>query len=369
MALIQSGFSQADLAKMTPQDVGRRRQLAQQLMANQPQAREIFGVLANGLTGARSGYEDTAAREGESTNMARMAELLASPEAQSNDALRSAAMDAWASPQQSAMVNALIGDRREDAQRSAAWAREDARYAQGSGMRDLEMQIKMAELERLQNPQSNVNLGLQPQWGIGPDGKVVLGQMSSDGRFVPSALPDGVTPMDPRTLNMERAAGSAQGDAAGSALASAGGDIASADAALAILDQIESSPELPWATGFSAGIGANKVPGTGRYGFQNLVDQAKGGAFLTAIQEMRGLGALSNVEGQTATQAVTRMDTATSEADFRKALADYRGIVERGRARAQSRLNNQAPAGAVPQSVMSGGAPPSDIDMLLEKYR
>lgn len=92
----------------------------------------------------------------------------------------------------------------------------------------------------------------------------------------------------------------------------------------------------------------NNIPGTGGYDFQNLVDQAKSGAFLTAIQQMRGLGALSNAEGSTATQAVTRMNTATSEEAFLKALDDYEKIIDQGIARAQSRM----PASAAPSGAM-----------------
>jgi hypothetical protein len=54
---------------------------------------------------------------------------------------------------------------------------------------------------------------------------------------------------------------------------------------------------------------------------------------------MRGLGQLSNVEGQTAKQAVTRMKTATSEQEFLDALSDYEEIVTAGKQRAQNRLN------------------------------
>ena len=90
----------------------------------------------------------------------------------------------------------------------------------------------------------------------------------------------------------------------------------------------------------------NRVPGTGGYDFANKVEQAKSGAFLTAIQQMRGLGALSNAEGSAATAAITRMDTATSEEAFKSALDDYEKIVRQGIERAQGRLRGgDAPTG------------------------
>ena len=60
---------------------------------------------------------------------------------------------------------------------------------------------------------------------------------------------------------------------------------------------------------------------------------------------MQGMGALSNAEGQTATAALNRMDTALSRKEFNDALADYEAIVKQGMARAQGRIDGPtAPA-------------------------
>lgn len=192
--------------------------------------------------------------------------------------------------------------------------------------------------------------GLTPIWGQLPDGSFAYGVQGKDGTF--RRVETGEMKMlDPRSLNYERGFGGATGKAAGEGQAAAPGDIAAGNAALGIIDQIKTSPELGWATGTSAGLGGNAIPGTGRYGFQNLVDQAKSGAFLTAVQEMRGLGALSNAEGSAATQAITRINTALSKEDFLKALDDYEAIVRRGIARAQARLQG---IGVQPQVTASG---------------
>ena len=91
----------------------------------------------------------------------------------------------------------------------------------------------------------------------------------------------------------------------------------------------------------------NVVPGTPGKSYQLKVNQARSGAFLTAIQQLRGMGALSNAEGQTATDAVTRLTTADTEEGFLQALADYEKVVRAGRDRARGRLQ-QAPAQARP---------------------
>lgn len=139
-------------------------------------------------------------------------------------------------------------------------------------------------------------------------------------------------PKDLRGAEREKGIGEAEGKSAASAPA----DYQAGQNALDLADQILTNPALESGTGFSSKIW-NMIPGTSEYDFQNLVDQAKSGAFLTAIQQMRGLGALSNAEGSAATQAITRMNTATSKEAFVKALMDYRAIVEQGMANAQRR--------------------------------
>ena len=138
------------------------------------------------------------------------------------------------------------------------------------------------------------------------------------------------------------------GTAQGKATAAAPGDLQAGLNAKALVNDIRNDPNRQRGTGFSS-LG-NVIPGTAGYDFQNKVDQAKSGAFLTAIQQMRGLGALSNSEGDAATRAVTRMNTATSEEAFNAALNDYETIIDQGIAKAQQRIQQsggqvQAPPG------------------------
>lgn len=145
----------------------------------------------------------------------------------------------------------------------------------------------------------------------------------------------------------------ALGEASGAATAAAPSDIAIADRTLEYIDEVRNHP------GRGAGTGAtsvfNVIPGTSGRDFQNRVDQLKSGAFLTAIDDLRGMGALSNAEGQTATAAITRMDTTTSEAEFNAALDDYESTVKLGRNRAQKRV--KAPADMAPAEPAATGVP------------
>lgn len=128
----------------------------------------------------------------------------------------------------------------------------------------------------------------------------------------------------------------AKGEASAAAEIAAPADVATADRTLTYIDEVRKHPGLSMGTGVSSVF--NSVPGTSGRDFDNRVKQLTSGAFLTAIDEMRGMGALSNTEGQTATAAITRMDTSTSEEEFLAALRDYEDIVKLGRGRASGRM-------------------------------
>ena len=128
--------------------------------------------------------------------------------------------------------------------------------------------------------------------------------------------------------------------------AAAPADIAAADDALSLIDSIKNDPARKAATGMSSVL--NAIPGTQGYDFNQKVEQLKSGAFMTAIQQLRGMGALSNAEGQTATRAVTRLNTAMTEEGFLDALSEYETIVKNGRKKAAKILGEQ---GAAPTST------------------
>ena len=166
----------------------------------------------------------------------------------------------------------------------------------------------------------------------------------------------GIVPKDLRGAEREKVVGEAQGKA----VASAPSDIDAGNNALELLNKIRQHPGIDIGTGATSVV-ANKVPGTAGFDFQNMVDQAKSGAFLTAIQQMRGLGALSNTEGSAATAAITRMNTATSKKAFLDAAADYETIIQQGVSRARGRLADSSstshqPIPQAPANPVASGA-------------
>lgn len=235
-------------------------------------------------------------------------------------------------------------------------------------MRAMEMERAQLELDALRNPQPTKGTvvgnriidpttgrviyepepganplgeyGLSPVFGKDEDGNVVVMQLGKDGTAVATKLPEGVSP-DLGVKTYEAARGTAIGKAEGESVVSSGSDMQAAQNALDLIDSIRNDPARKIGTGKSSIMGA--IPGTKAYDFARKVEQAKSGAFMTAIQQLRGMGALSNNEGQTATAAVTRMSTAMTEKGFLEALADYEKIVRQGYDKA-ARAGGAAPA-------------------------
>lgn len=243
------------------------------------------------------------------------------------------------------------------------------------------LRAQAAKAEREASGTAPAEVGLQPIYGKDAQGNDVIIQLDKRGNAVRTAMPEGITVsnkpievdagtetvfLDPQTRQVlqrvpkniakaeaEKVAGKAEGEST----AGAQRNIDNATTTLKLLDQMEKHPALDNLVG---GVGVssygNFIPGTEGYDLERLVKQAKGGALLTAVQQLQGMGALSNNEGEAATAAITRISTGLGEKDFKRAIADYREIVQRGMERAQSKL----PGGAKPAATE--GAPPSGID-------
>lgn len=236
-------------------------------------------------------------------------------------------------------------------------------------LQKLGYEVDAARLKAQGGGEAATEYGLNPIWGQDAQGNPVLGVLGKDGSFkkvdtggfdISSGteqidLGDSFAIKDKRSgqiigsvpknlANAERE--KVLGKASGERETSAEGDFTTAQNALDLIDNIRNDPYRERGTGASAVL--NNVWGTGGYDFAQKVEQAKSGAFLTAIQQMKGLGALSNNEGAAATAAVTRMNTAMSEQGFLDALADYEKIVKQGMERAKKNLPSGS--GASPAS-------------------
>ena len=75
---------------------------------------------------------------------------------------------------------------------------------------------------------------------------------------------------------------------------------------------------------------ARKIAGTDAAGFMAKYNQLKGKQFLESISQLQGYGALSNLEGTTATNAASAMDISTNETEFKRNAREYQRVIKIG---------------------------------------
>jgi hypothetical protein len=125
------------------------------------------------------------------------------------------------------------------------------------------------------------------------------------------------------------AAQRSQGTAEGQEAAKAPASLESAERMLASIDSLANDKALPTITGWT-GAAISKVggiPGGGSKRALGIQEQIKGQAFLQAFESLRGGGAITEVEGTKATNAIMRLNNGLSEKDYRDALNELREVV------------------------------------------
>jgi len=120
-----------------------------------------------------------------------------------------------------------------------------------------------------------------------------------------------------------------------------------ADYLITKIDELVTHPGFETSVGrkgLSYAFGMAKEPlleGTDASDFQARFKEIQGQSFLQAIENLRGMGALSNLEGETATKAIQRMATSQSEREFKAAAKDFQDIIKRGIDRNRVKLGQQ----------------------------
>lgn len=295
--------------------------------------------------------------------------------------LMQAMQNPWLNENQRAMVNALLQNQMQ----------------QGDPMRQLQMQKLQQDIARggqtsdwsrlddnrlfnqrtgetrdlPANPNApSGDLGLNPQYGLDKDGNPVLLQMGKNGKVVQSQMPEGVTLskepikldagthfvlLDPITRQPvgqipKDVAGAASEGAAGKAQGEAVANIpvveANANSILGMIDSLDTDPYLDSMVGPVASRMPNITADAARV--QSKMDQIGGQAFLQAFNSLKGGGQITEIEGQKATQAIARLNTAQSPADYRQALGELRQIVLTGVQRARQQAGGSAAGQAAP---------------------
>ncbi len=112
-----------------------------------------------------------------------------------------------------------------------------------------------------------------------------------------------------------------------------------------LVDDLLNHPGFKLSVGKSAPIGSatSYIPGTDAASFDIALTQLKGKQFLEAFESLKGGGAITEIEGQKAQQAMSRMDKANTEEEFTKASHEFQGIIRQGigRAKTKAGVSNQ----------------------------
>ena len=104
-------------------------------------------------------------------------------------------------------------------------------------------------------------------------------------------------------------------------------------------------PGFQSAVGATFIPGARFIPGSDTASFMSRHDQIKGASFLEAFESLKGGGAITEKEGAKATDAINRMSTATSEAEYVRAAMDLQDVMRKGVANAQAKASRSGGMG------------------------
>jgi hypothetical protein len=120
---------------------------------------------------------------------------------------------------------------------------------------------------------------------------------------------------------------------------------AEANGMMKLVDDLVSHPGYESAVGLSSKLDPrNFIPGTDAMDFKLRLKQLEGKQFLQAFESLKGGGQITQIEGEKATAAIARMNTAASEGEFKKAAEEFKGIVQDGLNRAQKKAGGTVDA-------------------------
>lgn len=224
--------------------------------------------------------------------------------------------------------------------------------------------------------------GVSPVYGKDAEGNPAIIQLSQSGQPIQTPMPDGFNlapgfekvdlvtewgildrtgqitqriPKDIAGAEYQQAVGAGQGAAA----VSIPKVEQAADMMLRMINDVKNDPNREGTTGWQANI--YQPRGGDRYSFQKKSDQLRGQAFMQAFETLKGGGAISEKEGQAATDAITRLDTSLSDEEYLSALNDLEAIINTAVDRARQRAGQtsdglpQPPQSAMPDLYQKYG--------------
>lgn len=289
--------------------------------------------------------------------------------------LLSLASNDWLNPQQQAVVRALLSNELRAMQPMTPAERlqaeklgleiENLRAPRMTPYQQAQLDLERQRLDLQGKNMGRGEFGLSPVWGTDADGNPSLIQLGRDGKPIQPEMPDGfqiardpiridagtqTILLDPQTRQVIGAipndvAGAAQAGAVGRAegerIGAAPSALVNADIMLSSIDAVLNDEKLGSVTGWGSYIPFD-IPGFNAE-TRSRIEQIQGQTFLSAYNQLRGGGQITEVEGKKAEQAQARLKTAQTEAEFRNALIELREIVLAARNRAAQRIPGGLP--------------------------
>jgi hypothetical protein len=208
-----------------------------------------------------------------------------------------------------------------------------------------------------------------------PTAQGIVSYNNRTGQYELAAGPDGkpVVPAtaDPRLqgdIAGAKKGASVTAEATAKEIVDAPKAISSGDYTFKLIDDLLSHPGMPIAVGKSRMFGIQNIPGTDAKDFDIRLNQLQGKQFLEAFESLKGGGAITQIEGEKATQAIARMNAAGTEKGFIEAAREFQGIVRKGveRARLAAERGGQLQQ---PAATQVSNSPAADGGLTAEEQR
>ena len=108
---------------------------------------------------------------------------------------------------------------------------------------------------------------------------------------------------------------------------------------VSLIDSLKTHKGLSGVVGMPSlsGVIPGGIRGTPEADFNTRLDQVKGKAFQEAFAALKGAGAITDIEGQKASAALARLNTAQTEEEFLNSLDEFKNIVIQGQTRAKEK--------------------------------
>jgi hypothetical protein len=119
-------------------------------------------------------------------------------------------------------------------------------------------------------------------------------------------------------------------------------DIDTSEQFIGVLDKLEKHEGFDNLFGSNIGV-PTWMPGSAGADAKAVLEQVNAKAFLESIQSLKGMGALSNAEGITATNAFISLKPSMSEAAAKQTIEETKAIIRSGVKKAKAMLQGEMP--------------------------